>query len=235
MDFVLNMLKGFKKIVYIALCCVFAFLLLCNFILNIDNDAGAITVIVDLLQYIFEGAILAAGLYGLLKGKDAFAKVAFALILGSFLYGLITAVFGGMWAFDYFDGGRASFILYYVFQFITGLLGTAFAVLIVLGWILDRDDLKKYGGYLGVCYVAMSVLMIIFTIVMVADDQFNWTMIIQSVYAVLLRAFCLILATSGVLAYEECDAPVYTASEKEPAEKPVEEQPAEEPAEAAAE
>ena len=234
MDSVLNMLKGFKKIVYIALCCVFAFLLLCTFILNIDNDAGAITVIVDLLQYIFEGAILAAGLYGLLKGKDAFAKVAFALILGSALYGLISGVLGGMWAFEYFDGAPASFILYYVFQFITLLLGTAFAVLIVLGWMLGREDLKKYGGYLGVCYVAMSVLMIIFTIVMVADDRFNWTMIVQSVYAVLLRAFCLILATSGVLSYEECEAPA-AAPAKKVEEKPAEARTEEEPAETAAE
>ena len=83
MDTILDKLKGFKKIVYVALCCVFAFLLLCTFILDIDNKAGAITVIVDLVQYLFEGAILAAGLYGLLAGKDAFAKVAFALILGS--------------------------------------------------------------------------------------------------------------------------------------------------------
>ena len=235
MDTILDKLKGFKKIVYVALCCVFAFLLLCTFILDIDNKAGAITVIVDLVQYLFEGAILAAGLYGLLAGKDAFAKVAFALILGSCLYGLISGALGGMWAFEYFDGARASFILYYVFQFITVLFGTAFAVLVVLGWILGRDDLKKYGGYLGVGYVAMSVLMIVFSIVMVADDMANWTLIIQSIFAVLLRAFCLILATSGVLAFEECDAPVYTASEKEPAEKPVEEQPAEEPAEAEAE
>lgn len=225
MDAVLNKLKDWKKVVYFCLCGLFAFLLLCTFILDIDNNVGAITVIVDLFQYVFEGAILAAGLYGILKGKDAFSRVAFALLLGTALYGLISGVLGGMWAFDYFDGARASFILYYVFSFITGLFGTAYAVLVVLGWMLGREDLKKYGGYLGVCYVGMSVLMIVFTIVMVADDRMNWVNIVSAIYTVFRRAFVLILATSGILAFEEVAAPV--ASAKEKAEEPAEEKPAE--------
>ena len=234
MDMILNKLKEFKKIIYFVLCGLFAFLLLCTFILDVDNDAGAITVIVDLLQNLFEGAILAAGLYGLIAGKDAFAKVAFALMLGSGLYDLITGVLGGMWAFQYFDGARASWIIYYVFQFITLLFGTAFAVLVVLGWMLGRDDLKKYGSYCGVGYVGMTVLMVIFTIVMVADDQFNWTMIVSSIYSVFYRAFMLILATFGLLGYEECAAAPAAKKPAEKAEKKPEE-PEEKPAEPAAE
>lgn len=231
MDIILNKLKEFKKIIYFSVCGLFVFLLLCTFISDVDNKAGAITVIVDLFQSLFEGAIFAAGLYGILKGKDAFCKVAFALILGMGLYGLIAGVLNGMWAFDVFDGAPASFVLYYVFLFITGLCGTAFAVLAVLGWMLGRDDLKKYGGYLGVCYVAMSVLMIVFTIVMVADDQFDWISIVRAIYNVLLRAFLVVLATFGILGYEETASPV---AEKKEAEKPAEE-PAEKPAEAPAE
>ena len=192
------------------------FLLLCGFIRNVDVGAGAITVIVDLLQYLFEGAILAAGLYGMLTGKDAFCKIAFALLLGTALYNLISGVLDGMWAFNYFEGARASFILYYIISFITGLFGTAFAVLVVLGWLLGRDDLKKIGGYLGVCYVGMSVLMIVFTIVMVADKRMNWTSIVSSVYAVFRRAFVLILAASGVIAYEEVSAPEKKAEKPSP-------------------
>ena len=213
MDLVLNKLKDWKKIIYCCLCGLFVFLLLCVFIQDIDNGVGAVTVIVDLLQYLFEGAILAAGLYGLLTGKDAFCKLAFALLLGSALYGLIAGVLGEMWAFEYFDGARASFILYYVFSFITGLFGTAFAVLVVLGWLLGRDDLKKIGAYLGVCYVGMSVLMIVFTIVMVADKRMNWISIVRSIYAVFRRAFVLILAASGVVAYEEVSAPAKKTEE----------------------
>ena len=228
MDAVLNKLKEFKKIIYFCVCGLFAFLLLCNFILNIDNDAGAITVIVDLLQDLFQAAILAAGLYGLLTGKDAFAKVAFALMLGSGLYSLIVNVFNGMWAFQYFDGARASYILYYVFLFITGLFGTAFAVLTVLGWILGRDDLRKYGAYCGVCYVGMSVLMIVFTIVLVADKRANWTSIVNAIYAVFIRAFYVVLAAFGTLAYEETGAPVSAApATEDKAEAPAEENPAE--------
>ena len=207
MDAVLNKLRDFNKIIYFCVCGLFVFLLLCGFILNIDNNAGVITVIVDLLQDLFQAAILAAGLYGLLTGKDAFCRVAFALMLGSGLYSLIVNVFNGMWAFQYFDGARASYILYYVFLFITGLFGTAFAVLAVLGWMLGRDDLKKYGGYCGVGYVAMSVLMIVFTIVLVADDRANWTSIVSAIYSVFLRAFYVVLATFGVLGYEETAAP----------------------------
>ena len=229
MDALLNKLKDWKKIIYIALCIVFAFVLLCRFILDIDNDAGAITVIVDLLQNIFEGAILAAGLYGLLTGKDAFCRVAFALLLGSALYGLISGVLNWMWTFEYLDGARASVILYYVFSFITALVGTAFAVLVVLGWLLGKDDLKKYGGYCGVCWIGLTILMIIFTIVVVADDMMNWTNIIDSIYSVLFHTFVVILATSGVIAYEAVEAAAAPAAKKEaPAAK--EEAPAAEPA-----
>ena len=222
MDAVLNKLREFKKIIYFCVCGIFAFLILCNFILNIDNNAGAITVIVDLLQDLFQAAILAAGLYGLLAGKDAFAKVAFALLLGTGLYNLVVGIFNGMWAFEYFDNAPASYILYYIFLFITGLFGTAFAVLVVLGWMLGRDDLKKYGGYCGVCYVGMSVLMIVFTIVLVADKRANWTSIVNSIYSVFLRAFYVVLATFGILGYEETAAPVAAAKAEEPAEKPAE-------------
>ena len=206
MDALLNKLKDWKKIIYIALCIVFAFVFLCNFILDIDNDAGAITVIVDLLQKIFEGAILAAGLYGLLTGKDAFCRIAFALMLGFALYSLIAGVLDWMWTFEYLDGARASVILYYVFSFITALVGTAFAVLIVAGWVLGRDDLKNYGGYCGVCWIGLTILMIIFTIVVVADDMMNWTNLIDSIYSVLFRTFVVILATSGALSYVEAAA-----------------------------
>ena len=215
MDAILNKLKEFKKIIYFCVCGLFVFLLLCGFILNIDNNAGVITVIVDLLQDLFQAAILAAGLYGLLTGKDAFCRVAFALMLGSGLYSLIVNVFNGMWAFEYFDGAGASYILYYVFLFITGLFGTAFAVLVVLGWMLGRDNLRKVGGYCGVGYVAMSVLMIVFTIVRVADDRANWTSIVNAIYAVFLRAFYVALTASGTLAYEETAAPVAAAPVKE--------------------
>ena len=225
MDLVLNKLKDWKKIIYFCLCGLFVFLLLCGFIRNVDVGAGAITVIVDLLQYLFKGAILAAGLYGMLTGKDAFCKIAFALLLGTALYNLISGVLDGMWAFNYFEGARASFILYYIISFITGLFGTAFAVLVVLGWLLGRDDLKKIGAYLGVGYVGMSVLMIVFTIVMVADDRMNWVNIVSAIYTVFRRAFVLILATSGILAFEEVAAPV--ASAKEKAEEPAEEKTAE--------
>ena len=229
MDALLNKLKDWKKIIYFCVCGLFVFLLLVNFIQNVDNDAGAITVIVDLLQYVFEGAILAAGLYGLLTGKDAFCRVAFALLLGAGLYTLIAGVFNGMWAFEYFEYYRASQIIYYVFSFITGLFGTAFAVLVVLGWLLGRDDLKKIGGYLGVCYVGMLILMIIFSIVMVADKVANWTMIVNAIYSVFLRAFQVVLATTGILAFEECAACAAPAAKKEvPAAK--EEAPAAEPA-----
>lgn len=223
MDALLNKLKDWKKIIYFCVCGLFVFLLLVNFIQNVDNDAGAITVIVDLLQYVFEGAILAAGLYGLLTGKEAFCKVAFALLLGAGLYALIAGVFNGMWAFQYFEYYRASQIIYYVFSFITGLFGTAFAVLVVLGWLLGRDDLKKIGSYLGVCYVGMLILMIIFSIVMVADKVANWTMIVNAIYSVFLRAFQVVLATTGILAFEECAAP----AAKEPAAPAEEEKPAE--------
>ncbi len=216
MDLVLNKLKEWKKIIYCCLCGLFVFLLLCVFIQDIDNGSGAITVIVDLLQYLFEGAILAAGLYGMLTGKDAFCKIAFALLLGGALYGLISSVLDGMWAFEYFDGARASFVIYYVFSFITGLFGTAFAVLVVLGWLLGRDDLKKIGACLGVGYVGMSVLMIVFTIVMVADKRMNWISIVNSIYAVFRRAFVLILAASGVIAYEEVSAPEKKAEKPSP-------------------
>lgn len=215
MDALLNKLKDWKKIIYFCVCGLFVFLLLVNFIQNVDNDAGAITVIVDLLQYVFEGAILAAGLYGLLTGKEAFCKVAFALLLGAGLYTLIAGVFNGMWAFEYFEYYRASQIIYYVFSFITGLFGTAFAVLVVLGWLLGRDDLKKIGGYLGVCYVGMLILMIIFSIVMVADKVANWTMIVNAIYSVFLRAFEVVLATTGILAFEECAACAAPAAKKE--------------------
>ena len=229
MDALLNKLKDWKKIIYIALCVVFAFVLLCSFILDIDNDAGAITVIVDLLQNIFVGAILAAGLYGLLTGKDAFCRVAFALLLGNALYGLISGVLNWMWTFEYLDGARASVILYYVFSFITALVGTAFAVLVVLGWLLGKDDLKKYGGYCGVCWIGLTILMIIFTIVVVADDMMNWTNIVDSIYSVLFRTFVVILATSGAIAYEAVEATAAPAAKEEaPAAK--EEAKAEEPA-----
>ena len=226
MDAVLNKLKDWKKIIYFCLCGLFVFLLLCTFILDVDNNAGAVNVIVHLVQYLFEGAILAAGLYGLIKGKDAFTKVAFALLLGTVLYGLISGVLNGMGAFQYFKNAPASYVLYYVFLFITGLFGTAFAVLVVLSWILGREDLKKYGGCLGVCYVGMSILMIIFTIVMVADKKMNWVSIVNAIYTVFRRAFVLILATSGILAFEEVSAPAAPAKEK--AAKPVEDKLAEE-------
>ena len=223
MDAVLNKLKEFKKIIYFCVCGLFVFLLLCDFILNVDNKVGAATVIADLFQDLFHGALLAAGLYGLLKGKDAFCRVAFALLLGSGLYNLVVGVFNGMWAFQYFNGAPASYVLYYVFLFITGLFGTAFAVLVVLGWMLGREDLRKYGGYCGIGYVAMSVLMIVFSIVLVADDRAAWTTIINAIYAVFLRAFYVVLATSGTLAYEETEAPVAAS----PAEKETTEEPAE--------
>ncbi len=222
MDALLNKLKDWKKIIYFCVCGLFVFLLLVNFIQNVDNDAGAITVIVDLLQYAFEGAILAAGLYGLLTGKDVFCRVAFALLLGAGLYTLIAGVFNGMWAFEYFEYYRASQIIYYVFSFITGLFGTAFAVLVVLGWLLGRDDLKKIGGYLGVCYVGMLILMIVFSIVMVADKVANWTMIVNAIYSVFLRAFQLILATTGILTFAECDAPAKKTAEAKTEEGPAE-------------
>ena len=222
MDALLNKLKDWKKIIYFCVCGLFVFLLLVNFIQNVDNDAGAITVIVDLLQYAFEGAILAAGLYGLLTGKDVFCRVAFALLLGAGLYTLIEGVFNGMWAFEYFEYYRASQIIYYVFSFITGLFGTAFAVLVVLGWLLGRDDLKKIGGYLGVCYVGMLILMIVFSIVMVADKVANWTMIVNAIYSVFLRAFQLILATTGILTFAECDAPAKKTAEAKTEEGPAE-------------
>lgn len=222
MDTLLNKLKDWKKIIYFCVCGLFVFLLLVNFIQNVDNGAGAITVIVDLLQYAFEGAILAAGLYGLLTGKDVFCRVAFALLLGAGLYTLIAGVFNGMWAFEYFEYYRASQIIYYVFSFITGLFGTAFAVLVVLGWLLGRDDLKKIGGYLGVCYVGMLILMIVFSIVMVADKVANWTMIVNAIYSVFLRAFQLVLATTGILAFAECDAPAKKNAEAKTEESPAE-------------
>ena len=227
MDTILSKLKDFKKIIYVTLCALFVFMFLCTFIQDLDNDAGAVTVIVDLFQYVFEGAIFAAGLYGLLKGKKSFCTVAFALILGSSLYGLVSNVFNGMWAFQNFDNATASYILYYVFLFITGLFGTAFAVLAILGWMLGREDLKKYSGLLGVFFLCMSVLMIVFTIVMVADDRFGWTSIVQSIFSVLLRAFILILAQEGELAYVEGEAAPEAKEEK--AEEPKEEAPAEEP------
>ena len=232
MDTILSKLKDFKKIIYVVLCALFVFMFLCAFIQDIDNDAGASTVIVHLFQYVFEGAIFAAGLYGLLKGKGKFCTVAFALILGSSLYGLVSSVLNGMQAFRYFDGAPASYILYYVFLFITGLFGTAFAVLAVLGWMLGKEDFKKYSGLLGVIYVCMSVLMIIFTIVMVADDRFDWTMIVSAIFAVLFRAFVLILTQEGELAYVEGEA-APAKEEKKAKEEPKEEAPAEEPKEEA--
>ena len=148
--------------------------------------------------------------------------MAFALLLGNGLYNLVVGVFNGMWAFQYFNGAPASYVLYYVFLFITGLFGTAFAVLVVLGWMLGREDLRKYGGYCGIGYVAMSVLMIVFTIVLVADKRANWTSIVSAIYSVFLRTFYVVLATFGVLGYEETAAPVAAAKAEEPAEKPAE-------------
>ena len=37
MDAVLNKFKEFKKIIYFCVCGFFVFLLLCDFILNVDN------------------------------------------------------------------------------------------------------------------------------------------------------------------------------------------------------
>ena len=235
METALNKLKEWKKIVYVALCVAFLVLTVIDFVSGVKNDAGFLSVFVGLMQNIFEGAILAAGLYGLLAGKDAFCRVAFALLLGSALYGLISGVLGVLPVFRNFDGARVGYILYYVFSFLTGLAGTAFAVLVVLGWILGRDDLKKIGGYCGLCYVAMSILMIVFTIVRVADKQdwLDWTNIIDSIYSVLFRTFVVILATSGVIAYEAVEAAAAPAAKEEAkAEEPAAPAEEEKPAEA---
>lgn len=222
METALNKLKEWKKIVYVALCVAFLVLTVIDFVSGVKNDAGFLSVFVGLMQNLFEGAILAAGLYGLLAGKEAFCKVAFALLLGAGLYTLIAGVLGMLPVFRYFDGARVGYILYYVFSFITGLAGTAFAVLIVLGWILGRDDLKKIGGYCGVCYVGMSILMIVFSIVMVADKVANWTMIVNAIYSVFLRAFQVVLATTGILAFAECAAPAEKNAEAKTEERPAE-------------
>ena len=233
MDSVLNMLKGFKKIIYFVLCGLYALLYFCTFIYNVTNDAGVGNTFAQLTTGLGVCAILGLGLIGILTKKEKFSSLAFALILGSAVYALIAGFFSGLQTFDGFRYYETSLILYYVFGFLTDAVGTAFAVFVVLTWLLGRDVLRKVAGVLGIVWIGMTCLMIIFSIIMVIEG-WGWTLIIRSLYDVAWSAFVVILATSGVLAYEECDAPVYTSSGNEPAEEPVEE-PAEESAEAEAE
>ena len=130
-----------------------------------------------------------------------------------------------MQVFDYFDYYGTTAILYYVFSFLTDAAGTAFAVFAVLTWLIGRDALRKVAGIVGLVWIGMTCLMIIFSIVVVADG-WRWTLIVESLYDVARSAFVVILATTGVIGYTEIEA---KKAEKPaaPAEKKAEEQPAE--------
>ena len=233
MDSVLNMLKGFKKIIYFVLCGLYALLYFCTFIYYVTNDAGVGNTFAQLTTGLGVCAILGLGLIGILTKKEKFSSLAFALILGSAVYALIAGFFSGLQTFDAFKYYDTSLILYYVFGFLTDAVGTAFAVFVVLTWLLGRDVLRKVAGVLGIVWIGMTCLMIIFSIIVVIEG-WGWTLIIRSLYDVAWSAFVVILATSGVLSYEECEAPA-AAPAKEVEEKPAEAKTEEEPAETAAE
>ena len=164
--------------------------------------------------------------------KEKLSSLAFALILGTAVYGLIAGFFSGMQVFDYFDYYGTSLILYYVFSFLTDAAGTAFAVFAVLFWLIGRNALKKVAGIVGLVWIGMTCLMIIFTIVVVVDG-WRWTGIIESLYDVARNTFVVVLAITGVIGYTEIEA---KKAEKPaaPAEKEAEEKPEEQPAEKAA-
>ncbi len=228
MDTVLNKLNGFKKIIYFVLCGLYVLLYFCTFIYSVTNDAGIGNTFAQLTTGFGVCAILTLGLVGIIANKEKLASLAFALILGSAVYGLIAGFFSGMQVFDYFDYYGTTSILYYVFAFLTDAVGTAFAVFAVLSWLLGRDAFRKVVGIIGIVWIGMTTLMIIFTIIRVADG-WGWTHIIDSFYEVARSAFVVILAITGVIGYTEIEA-----KKAEKTAAPAEEKPEEQPAESAA-
>ena len=225
MDTVLNKLNGFKKIIYFVLCGLYALLYFCTFIYYVTNDAGIGNTFAQLTTGFGVCAILTLGLLGIILNKEKLSSLAFALILGTAIYGLIAGFFSGMQVFDYFDYYGTTAILYYVFAFLTDAVGTAFAVFAVLTWLIGREALRKVTGIIGIVWIGMTCLMIIFTIIVVADG-WGWTNIIEAFYDVARNTFVVVLATTGVIGYTEIEA---KKAEKPaaPAEKKAEEQPAE--------
>ena len=224
MDAILNKLKEFKKIIYFTLCGLYALLFLCTFIYYVTNNAGVGNTFAQLGGGLGVCAILLIGLIGYVAKKPDFCAVAFALLLGSGIYNLITGFLSGLQQFDLFKyyNDKTGLIIYYVVLFLTALVGTAFAVFAVLDRLTGRDVFRNLSGIVGIAWVGMTALTIIFSIVAVADGG-GWIMIVQSFYNVVRSAFLVVLATSGILAYEETEAPVAAS----PAEKETTEEPAE--------
>ena len=227
MDAILNKLKEFKKIVFFILFGMCALYYFCAFIYNITNDAGVGSIFAQLAQGFAVCAILAIGLIGYLMKKEKFCELAFALILGGGVYNLIVGFLSNLQQFDLFKYYSTSLILYYVFLFLTSLVGTAFAACLVLNWLIGRDALRNIVAIIGIAWIGMTALMIIFSIVVVADGA-GWIRIVAAFYDLAEGVFLVVLAITGTLAYEETAAPVAAAPAKEDkAEAPAEETPAE--------
>ena len=226
MEIVLEKLNGFKKIIFFALCGLYVLLYFCKFINYVTVSASVWHVLAQLTTGFGVCAILALGLIGVLLKKEKLCMISFALLLGSAIYGLIAGFFSGLQNFYYFQFNyyKASMVAYDIFEFLTGAVGTVFAVFAVLNWLLGRDALRKVAGIFGIVWIGMTSLMIIFTIIVVADGEM-WYMIVSALYNVARSAFVVILATAGILLYGET-AEKTAEKPAVPAEEKAEEQPA---------